>query len=402
MIYSQSKAKRKYGLKQDGTLGWIVRDSIGAKMSPARDRFLYKPEFATRLFEYKQVECLTTVDWLRFTSPDPDAVEYILSDFTGLLLETDLVLNEVARKHLGYEHSYSISLWYNNNIHIVGFLAYTLDVDGGFTPGISVEFTGDGCRYLRDQCSGVWRELPYLIDYYRARITRLDIALDIDGQYARDNNINIATIGAMSDLFQSDFLRNGKPMSKGTAGDWSIFAFDGVTVDSYDPSKHAPSGLTLNIGRRTGAYFFRIYEKGKQLAGLTGEDEDLAWIRIEQEIKRDKDGSNIPLEIILNPDAFFALNREIRKIMLDYAALMSVEQRIVSANRLAAKAKNLLLSKKIYWLRRTYGRTIRTLLNSGLFVEDIVEMIQRECGLKNLIFDLELKDYEFRKIEGNI
>ena len=120
MIYSQSKTKRKYGLKQDGTLGWIVRDSIGAKMSPARDRFLYKPDFTSRLFEYKYINCLTIVDWLRFTSPDIDAVEYILSDFTGLMLDTDLVLNQVSRKHLGYEFSYSLSLWYNNNIHIVG------------------------------------------------------------------------------------------------------------------------------------------------------------------------------------------------------------------------------------------------------------------------------------------
>lgn len=392
MIYNQSKTKRKYGLKSDGTLGWIVRDSVGAKMSPARDRFLYKPEFATRLFEYKQVECLTIVDWLRFTSSDPDAVEYILSDFTGLILETDLVLNEVARKHLGYEHSYSMSLWYNNNIHIVGFLAYTLDRDAGFTPGISVEFTGDGCRYLREQCSGVWQELPYLIDYYRARITRLDIALDIDGQYARDNNINIATIGAMSDLFQSEFLRNGKPMSKGTAGDWSIFAFDGVTVDSYRPDIHAPLGLTLNIGRRTGAYFFRIYEKGKQLAGLTGEPQDSWWLRIEQEAKRDKKTGEIPLGAILNPDAFFLVHRPIRSIYKKYKAHVESfgKDSIFFLSRQRTKVeKNLLLSKKMFWLKRSYGRTIRTMLSNGYDVHFIIDNIVREQGIKNIVFDLE-------------
>ena len=392
MIYNQSKTKRRYGLKQDGTLGWVVRESIGAKMSAPRDKFLYKPEFTTRMFEYKYVNCLTIVDWLRFTSPEPDTVDYILSDFTGLVVDTDLVLNQVARSHLGYEISYSISLWYNNNIHVVGFLAYTLDNQSSFTQGISIEFTGDGCRYIREQCLGVWTEIPYLIDYYRMRITRLDIALDIDGQYARDNNINIATIGAMSDLFKSDFLRNGKPMSKSTAGDWSIFAFDGVTVDSYDPEQHAPNGLTLNIGRRTGAYFFRVYEKGKQLAGLTGEPQDAWWLRIEQEAKRDKKTGEIPIEAILNPDAFFLVHRPIRNIYEKYKAHIESfgADSIFFLGRVRSKIeKNLLLSKKIFWLKKSYGRTIRTMLSNNYDVHFIIDNIVREAGLKNIVFDLE-------------
>ena len=391
MLYSQ-KTKRRYGLKSDGTLGWIVRESIGSKMSQPRDKFLYRPEFATRVFEYKYIECLTIVDWLRFTSPNPDAVEYILSDFTGLLFDTDLVLNQVNRSHLGYENSYSISLWYNNNIHIVGFLAYTLDNDGVFNPGISIEFTGDGCRYLREQCLDVWCEIPYFIDYYCARITRLDIALDIDGEYARNNNINIATIGAMSNLFQSEFLRNGKPISKSTSGDWSIFAFDGVTVDSYDPSEHAPAGLTLNIGRRTGAYFFRVYEKGKQLAGLTGEKHDSWWLRIEQEAKRDKKTGEIPLEAILNPDAFFLVRRPIRAVFKkykEYVRSFGADSFFLLGRRRSDTEKNLLLSKKLFWLKRSYGRTIRTLLSNNYDVHYIVDAIVREQGLKNIVFDLE-------------
>ena len=391
MIYNQSKTKRRYGLKSDGTLGWIVRDSIGAKMSIPRDKFLYKPEFASRMFEYKYVNCLTIVDWLRFTSPEPDAVDYILSDFTGILFDTDLVLNESQRRHLGYEYAYSIAAWYNNNIHIVGFLAYTLDSRSSFTQGLSVEFTGDGCRYLREQCLDVWKEIPYLIDYYRMRITRLDIALDIDGQYARDNNINIATIGAMADLFHSDFLRNGKPMSKSTAGDWSIFAFDGLTVDTYNPEIHAPSGLTLNIGRRTGAYFFRVYEKGKQLAGLTGEHQDAWWLRIEQEAKRDKKTGEIPIEAILNPDAFFLVHRPIRSIYEKYKSHIESfgNDSIFFLVRQRSKVeKNLLLSKKIFWLKKSYGRTIRTMLSNNYDVHFIIDNIVREEGLKNIVFDL--------------
>lgn len=403
------KVKKRFGLKEDGTLGWIIPDSFFGKMSKAKDVDVssFKPEFKRRLLPFDYVESVTSVDWLRFTATEPYAVSYIIDELMALVASTDIAIYPISRRHLGYDQAYNLTLWYNNNNHVIGVLAYTMPGSESLsaTPGISIEFTGDGCQYLRRYAKQeFWLQLPDFIHYYNMRITRIDLALDLPGYYASKYNYTVPFFGKNYDhYFRSSLSRNGQSLKRGQAGDWSDIIYDNVAnVDNYNPLLHCKAGITTTVGSRSSPNYFRIYEKGKQLAGLTGEDEDLAWIRIEQEIKRDKDGSNIPLEIILNPDAFFALNREIRQVMLDYAALMSVEQRIVSANRLAAKAKNLLLSKKIYWLRRTYGRTIRTLLNSGLFVEDIVEMIQRECGLKNLVFDLELKDYDFREIKGNI
>lgn len=49
-------------------------------------------------------------DWLRATCPDTDSVEYILSDFTGLLLETDIQINKIDRRHLGYDQAYADAL----------------------------------------------------------------------------------------------------------------------------------------------------------------------------------------------------------------------------------------------------------------------------------------------------
>ena len=51
--------------------------------------------------------------------------------------------------------------------------------------------------------------------------------------------------------------------------------------------------------------------------------------------------------------------------------------------------KNLLLSKKIFWLKKSYGRTIRTMLSNNYDVHFIIDNIVREEGLKNIVFDLE-------------
>ena len=51
--------------------------------------------------------------------------------------------------------------------------------------------------------------------------------------------------------------------------------------------------------------------------------------------------------------------------------------------------KNLLLSKKIFWLKKSYGRTIRTMLSNNYDVHFIIDNIVREAGLKNIVFDLE-------------
>ena len=50
--------------------------------------------------------------------------------------------------------------------------------------------------------------------------------------------------------------------------------------------------------------------------------------------------------------------------------------------------KNLLLSKKIFWLKKSYGRTIRTMLSNNYDVHFIIDNIVREEGLKNIVFDL--------------
>lgn len=383
--------KRRYGLKNDGTLGWIEAYKISANMSPARDQKLYKPEFTSRVYPFEYVAGVTHIDWLRATCPDTDSVEYILSDFTGLLLETDIQINKIERRHLGYDQAYALTLWYNNNVHIIGHLAYTLHNPETLSPtkGLCLEFTGDGCQYLRDKVLKVWQEIPDLLNYYRMRLTRLDIAWDIPADYAIKHHITVPSIAKNAGSFSSKF--STAALRQNFIGEWGCLLFDGVTPDTYDPSKNAPKGLTINLGARTGTNFFRAYEKGKQLAQLTGDESsvDAYWVRIEQEIKRDKHGNDIPLDAILNPDAFFCYDRPIRQMMLDYASSLNVVQKAGIRNALRTKEKNLLLSKKLYWLKRSYGRTIATLLSTGFTAEDVVSKTVRDGTLKDFIFDLE-------------
>ena len=169
----------------------------------------------------------------------------------------------------------------------------------------------------------------------------------------------------------------------------------GLTSDNYDPLIHCPAGLTAYIGSRKGsASFYRCYEKGKELLGAEAEPDstDRAWIRVEEEMTR-KNGREIPLDVMLRPDEYFAINRPLaRQLMHDYRdaqSMQEVEQAQLSQFK---KEKSLSVAKKVYWAKHSYGRLFRTLVDKGIDYAEIIDWLTRSDGLKECIFDVGEED----------
>ena len=135
-----------------------------------------------------------------------------------------------------------------------------------------------------------------------------------------------------------------------------------------------------------------MYEKGKELLGRMAEPEDIdrGWIRIEHEMSRKASGREIPLDVMIRPDHYFAANRGgVRAILDQLRQSRELEQAQQWQREQFQKEKGLLLSKKIHWARHSYGRLFRTLTEQGIEPQEIIDWLSRTDGLKEFVFDLE-------------
>ncbi|MBJ6609977.1 MAG: replication initiation factor domain-containing protein [Candidatus Thiothrix moscowensis] len=339
---------------------------------------------------------VTAVDWLRVTCTDLDAFAATLSDLTGghgLLDNADMQVHWTDKGMHGYDTSASILIWKDNDYLTVGHIA---QADSGRNRGGLFELTGTGCKVLQLEYPTLWLELFDLLQYHEWRISRVDVALDLSGDYAREHGYTVPKLFAQAvndGLFQSDRLRNpNMKQSFSMAGDWSPLAVGNLTPETYDPLQHCPGGLTAYVGnRKTADDFFRVYEKGKELLGAMAEPEniDRGWMRIEHEMSRKASGREIPLDVMIRPDAYFAANRAGVRAILDQLREHQTLQAAKEWQREQFKReKSLLLSKKVHWARHSYGRLLRTLLEQGMDAQDIIEWLSRTQGLKEFVFDL--------------
>lgn len=397
---------RNYGLKSDGTLGYI-NDGLFNDCKVQKET-LPQP------LEYNQYDFpllthaasspqIVKVDWLRASIKGLDSTHYCPDQLEDILLyddvhgvpNTDLVIRPTSKNILGYPVVKQIFFYANNQLTVVGSICYNDDVSSS-NCGCLFDATGTLCTYLQEQCPTTWFRLVEYLASLSFRLTRVDLALDIDGAYARSSRLTVPRflmLGKNADYFSSSHSRNGQSMTYATMGDWSDLAVGDITIDDYDAAKHAPKGLTATFGARSSPNFFRVYEKGKQLLGMADEPDtsiDRHWVRVEQEIKRDKDGSPIPYECLLEPDAWFAIGRPcLRKLLSDYAVFLGRHATISAVrNTFSKKERNLSVKRKIFWAKRAYGRLIRTMLDTGIDKDDVVSYLCREQGLKNFIYDI--------------
>ncbi|MEZ5480147.1 MAG: hypothetical protein R3E95_22505 [Thiolinea sp.] len=119
------------------------------------------------------------------------------------------------------------------------------------------------------------------------------------------------------------------------------------------------------------------------------EDVDRAWIRIEHEMSRKASGRDIPLDVMIRPDAYFCAGRSAVRALLDELREHRSLQAAQSWQREQFKReKGLLLSKKIFWAKHSYGRLFRTLTEQGMDPQVIIDWLSRTDGLKEFVFDI--------------
>jgi DNA relaxase NicK len=353
---------------------------------------------------------ITAIDWLRVTVTDLDAYAATMTDLldsNGIFANADMDVKWSEKGMHGYDVSASILIWRDNDYLTVGHIA---QADSGRNKGGMLELTGAGCKILQLEYPALWLELYNLLQYHDWRISRTDIALDMPGDYATEKGYTVPKVleaAKLFGMFQSDRLRNpNMKQSFHIAGDWSDFAIGLLNPETYNPVEHCPTGLTAYIGnRKTADDFFRVYEKGKELLGGMAEPDsvDRGWIRFEHEMSRKASGRNIPLEVMIRPDAHFAEGRSgVRAVMDELRAHQELEAAKQWQREQFKREKGLLLSKKMHWARHSYGRLVRTLVEQGIDADEIIEMLSRTAGLKEFVFDLTDPPQEFERFRMEV
>lgn len=401
--------KGKFGLKANGELGFPEEDFLASLRGlRAGEKLTEKPEWVEPFFPLlSDVSCGTPfesvshIDWLRLTLNGGEKL-WLLPDVIQLLTDSlpdlDLSFIPIDKQMLGYPLVHHIKVWQDNQFITLGFIGVCADL-GASHCGLCVDLSGVACSCLqRDK--EVWFRLVSFFAGYKARITRSDIALDLHGSYCKFNKLTVPTIALdqyNNHIFQSDYTRNKSIVSYATSGDWSPITFGGLAHDDYNPEVHSLAGLTFNVGKRTSPRYWRIYEKGKQIIGSLQDSDyrnqnpvDQHWIRIECEFKRDKDGAEIPFELLLEPDLWLVKDRSsLSSLLDDYRSYLKKNDliRVVFQDRKKVE-KTLLLQRKVAWAKRQYGRLIKTLVEQGLGNDEIVALILRDKGLKDFIYDL--------------
>ena len=189
-----------------------------------------------------------------------------------------------VRHRRGGLHGYS----YSGDILIDG-IACGLVAWGAANHGCMVSFTGAGCDGLDfGALHRVISVVPGL------RITRVDLALD---DYSGSV---ISYLRAVEAAEIGNFPSGSRHRSK----------MDGDSGREFIPEVHnamrkrfgmiASAGCSFYIGSRINGKCARIYEKGKQMQSA----EHPNWVRAEGEL-HSKD-RQIPLDVLVNPDPYFA------------------------------------------------------------------------------------------------
>lgn len=386
---------RKFGLKEDGTLGWLYAPTLRSR----RENLPPKPELRKRPYalELDCGESVSKIDWLRVSFRGIESL-HILEELTYELQNwlPDVHLMATSKKMLGYSQCITLGYWRDNSLINIGFIGVEDDLTSS-NCGMVFDLAGVGCGLI--QSAGYWRDMvDFIHDFDCSRITRADIALDLSDDYCRQNHITVPVIGAWVEagLYDSSKKPASVETSVKTAGDWSDIIYGRCSVNTYVPSYEGKGGLTHYYGKRTSPVFFRTYEKAKQLLGTLKEvDKSLEdqqwWVRIEAEFKRDRNGGEIPFELLLQPDLWLVYNRPKLKLFLDrYLKYLGNQSFIADVKKtFRKKEQELKLEKKIFWARRQYGRLVKTLLDLNLTDSQIISRIKSTKTLKDFINDLD-------------
>jgi DNA relaxase NicK len=377
-----------------------------------KDRLASSSFFEAEASKYSG-HSLVKVDWLTvsFASLDSEVLQHVLSELYDLLYESCISVVGRGRGLYNYESSAQLKVLGDSGLDVsVGNIAHS------DKQGVMLELSGKGC----DQMAPKFKELYVLCQSYNARITRLDLALDLDSDYCKANNFTVPREGvlAQSGVYASRFASRKQRIQ--TVGSWNDLIFSGVTCDQYDPFIHGHGGLTLYVGAQTSENQIVLYEKGKQLLGGIPEDDlkmimqdyrkvserkrkslidsgfdpyyldKLGWVRIERRIRRGGNKKDIPLQFMLDADSAFCLDfPRLQAVYSSYAEYVQREVDLVEYRaKRKANDKNILVSKKLFWAKRQYGRLVKTLIHEGFTASEVCDSLMRSQLVKDYVFDI--------------
>jgi phage replication initiation protein len=255
------------------------------------------------------------VDWLNATFTAPSCSMEAFVAILGKLFRRP-VSGIQAGGRLGFAERVDLMARVGSRTVAIGCVAHGGSAQAGRW---LLQLTGVGCQFVPD-----WADLRDLLEQLDARITRLDLAVDLlHGEYTVDDARDWHGLGG----FQAS--GKGRPPSTSFAGDW-----DGLI-----------KGRTYYVGNSTNGKCLRVYEKGKQLG-----EPDSEWVRFEVQFgNRDR---VIPFEALTDRDAFFAGA---------YPALqevVSAAARVIETTRTGGEVT---LAHLLHHLRRCYGKLIDVL-----------------------------------------
>lgn len=239
----------------------------------------------------------TKIDWFGFTSSaDLDAVQLLIS-----MVWPDVVFGRKSSGMPGYPDAYFIT---------VDSVQYGLLGTGAEHGRHFVSLTGTACKTLTDELVQVFYEALTLtqlvggvpVSVFDARISRIDLCFD---SYRREITYDDALAAYYEGAFMRPKARRNPELKK-------------VSVSS-----DRNLGRTMYVGKRDGHVMGRIYEKGLEVFAklpeemrLMSEDRegDLCgpvlhaddWLRLEAEFKRVDKDRPLPLEMMLERDAYFS------------------------------------------------------------------------------------------------
>jgi DNA relaxase NicK len=377
---------------------------------------------------------LVIVDYLTVTfglDGESDKCTRLWDEIADLMLDHDIELKARAKGLYSYHNSALLHVpGSTGDGHNCGHVAWT-DEDG--VTGLMVEITGSGCEFLRarGEYDGLL-EMYSLILAYDGRISRVDFALDLMHSYCMESNITVPMLGKRGNdgEFRSDFSPSHVKQKENQQGDWSDITFGGLSVEQYNPELHGTGGLTYYLGSAKSDNQIVFYEKGKQLlggisglsekqqlefkalaenenrseleqkrfvtlsnkSGYDGQYEDKkGWVRVERRMRRKNSKKIIDPGVLLNPDSAFCMGfKGLRAVLDEYSVWVKGTYADIATfqNKRVNMVKAVLLSNKTHWAKMHAGGLVRTLIAEGYSDTAIVDMLKREEGLKEYVFDL--------------
>jgi len=402
-VYRDTPIKGKFQLLADGTLGYPVKPDFSAikqqtdNLAPVRQYEAYISPYTLP----NKIDNVSHVDWFRATTTGADSL-FTITGLQDLLtvgddgeIDTDIAFQHVTKGLHGYPEQYLINVNTDQGSMSVGSIAFEQNPNESMC-GVMLDMGGKGLDYLRLNAPHKLGKLKDYLSGYGFRISRIDIALDLPGYYCRDNGLTVPSVLADHvDNRTFEPISGSRAMLTQQYGDWTWNMNgreDSIRYQDYNPSEHAPKGLTAAIGSRQCANYIRVYEKAKQMISTAelGEDHDLdKWdLRIEQEIKKQKHLPPIPWDVLTHPDYFFMLGRPARAFLDDYRSTLSAAAIEQAQKQRFERHKELSLERKVFWGRRAYGRLVNTLLAEGLTKEEVCDKLVRSVGLKDFVYDI--------------